>query len=79
MEKGSKKQQKNAVTRKAERKKALEIALEGSNFGDEPTVNDIADYLGVSTRTARDRINEHGDYVIEDGIVRKREEGKTES
>lgn len=57
----------------------MEIALEGSNFGDEPTVNDIADYLGVSTRTARDRINEHGDYVIEDGIVRKREEGKTES
>ena len=77
--KGAKNNKKNAVTRKAERKKALEIALEGSNFGDEPTVNDIADYLGVSTRTARDRINEHGDYVIEDGIVRKREEGKTES
>ena len=74
--KGTKNNKKNAVTRKAERKKALEAALEGSNFGDEPTVNDVADYLGVSTRTARDRINEHGDYVIEDGIVRKKSGGK---
>lgn len=50
--------------------------MEGSNFGDEPTVSDVADYLGVSVRTARDRINEHGDYVIEDGIVRKKSGGE---
>lgn len=30
----------------------------------------------VSVRTARDRINEHGDYVIEDGIVRKKSGGE---
>ena len=74
--KGTKSNKKNAATRKADRKKALETALEGSNFGDEPTVSDVADYLGVSVRTARDRINEHGDYVIEDGIVRKKSGGE---
>lgn len=74
--KGAKNNKKNAVSRKADRRKALEAALEGSNFGDEPTVNDVADYLGVSTRTARDRIQEHGGYEIEGGKVKKKNGGK---
>ena len=74
--KGSKNNKKNAVSRKADRRKALEAALEGSNFGDEPTVNDVADYLGISTRTARDRIQEHGGYEIEGGKVKKKNGGK---
>ena len=57
-------------------KKALEEAVENGNFGDEPSVNDVAEYMGVSDRTVRDRIKEHGGYVIEDGIVRKKECGK---
>ena len=56
--------------------------MENSNFGDKPTVNDVADYLGISVRSARDRIKEHGGYVIEDGIVKKKTkrsvEGNTE-
>ena len=82
-QRGSDSNKKNAKDRKAERRRALEEALEGSNFGEDPSVDDVADYLGVSKRTARDRINEHGGYVIEDGIVRKKEkkqrEGNTES
>lgn len=82
-QRGADSNKKNAKDRKAERRRALEEALEGSNFGEEPSVDDVADYLGVSKRTARDRINEHGGYVIEDGIVRKKEkkqrEGNTES
>lgn len=81
--KGAESNKKNAKDRKAERRKAVEEALEGSNFGDDPSVDDVADYLGVSKRTARDRINEHGGYIIEDGFVRKKgkrkSEGNTES
>ena len=50
--------------------------MENGNFGDEPSVNDVAEYMGVSDRTVRDRIKEHGGYVIEDGIVKKKECGK---
>lgn len=81
--KGAEKNKKNAKDRKEERKKAIEEALEGSNFGDAPSVEDVSNYLGVSKRTARDRINEHGGYVIEDGIVykkgQKQREGKAEN
>lgn len=81
--KGAESNKKSAKDRKAERRKAVEEALEGSNFGDDPSVDDVADYLGVSKRTARDRINEHGGYIIEDGFVRKKgkrkSEGNTES
>lgn len=81
--KGTESNKKNAKDRKAERRRAVEAALEGSNFGDNPSVDDVADYLGVSKRTARDRILEHGGYEIENGIVRKKEEkqkeGNTES
>ena len=59
---------------KKERKKALESALEESNFGDAPTVEDVANYLGISQRTARDRIKEHGGYDIENGTVLKKSE-----
>lgn len=71
--KGAENNKKNAKDRKTERKRALEEALENSNFGEEPSVAEVAEYLGVSKRTARDRINEHGGYEIEDGFVRKRQ------
>lgn len=81
--KGAESNKKNAKDRKEERRKAIEEALEGSNFGDTPSVDDVANYLGVSKRTARDRINEHGGYVIEDGTVykkdKKQREGNTEN
>ena len=74
--KGADRNKKNAKDRKNDRKKALEEAIENGNFGDEPSVNDVAEYMGVSDRTVRDRIKEHGGYVIEDGIVKKKERGK---
>lgn len=74
--KGADRNKKNAKDRKNDRKKALEEAVENGNFGDEPSVNDVAEYMGVSDRTVRDRIKEHGGYVIEDGIVKKKECGK---
>lgn len=55
-----------------DRKKALEAAVESGNFGEAPTLDDIADYLGISTRSARDRVKEHGGYEIVNGEVRKK-------
>lgn len=77
---GAANNKRNAVNRKTERKRSVEAAMENSNFGNNPTVNDVADYLGISVRSARDRIKEHGGYVIEDGVVKKKGvEGNTEN
>lgn len=69
--KGTNKIKKNAQARKSDRRKALEEAVESSNFGEAPTVKEVAEYLGISERTARDRIKEHGGYSYEDGKIRK--------
>ena len=74
--KAASKNKKNAQDRKADRKQALQEAVEGCNFGDVPSVKDVAEYLGISERTVRDRIKEHGGYVIKDGNVHKKEKKK---
>lgn len=74
--KGAERNKKQAKDRKAERRKALEDAIESGNFGDNPTVADVAEYLGISERTARDRIKEHGGYAIEGGVVKKSDGGE---
>lgn len=71
-QRGAEKIKKNSQNRKADRRKALEEAIEGSNFGETPTVKDVAEYLGISERTARGWIKEHGGYTCENGEVRKR-------
>ncbi len=63
---------KTPAQRKLERRKALERALEDSNFGDPPSLADIAEYLGISERSARDRVKEHENYEIVDGVVKKK-------
>lgn len=73
-QRGAEKIKKNSQNRKADRRKALEEAIEGSNFGEIPTVKDVAEYLGISERTARDRIREHGGYTCENGEVRKKKQ-----
>lgn len=82
-QKGSTNNKKNAQNRKEDRKKALQEAVEGCNFGEVPTVKEVAEYLGISERTVRDRIKEHGGYLIKDGKVqkkvKKKSAGKTES
>ena len=72
-QRGSEKIKKNTQSRKADRKKALEEAIESSNLGETPTVKDVAEYLGISERTARDRIKEHGGYAYEGGEIRKKD------
>lgn len=78
--KGAAKNKKSAADRKEERRRALEEAVENGNFGEEPAVKDVADYLGIAERSVRDRVKEHGGYVIEDGVIHKKASaGKAES
>ena len=78
--KGAAKNKKSAADRKEERRRALEEAVENGNFGEEPAVRDVADYLGIAERSVRDRVKEHGGYVIEDGVIHKKASaGKTGS
>ena len=78
--KGTAKNKKNAENRKDERRKALEEAVENACFGEMPAVKEVANYLGIAERSVRDRVKEHGEYVIQDGVIHKKSgAGKTES
>lgn len=70
--KGAAKNKKKAGERKEDRKKSLEEAIEGSNFGDAPTVEEVAKFLGISERSVRGWTKEHGGYVVEDGVIHKK-------
>ena len=61
-----------AEERESERKKALETAFEVCGIGSEVTVSALAEYLGVSEKTARSRIKEHGGFWIDEGTVGKK-------
>lgn len=50
--------------KKEERKRALETAFQACDMGEEVTVNDLAEYLGVSDKTIKRRIKEHGGYEL---------------
>ncbi len=76
--KGAAKNQKKAGERKEDRKKALEEAVEGSNFGDKPSVKEVANFLGISKKSVRDRVKEHGGYVVDGAIRKKSNAGKME-
>lgn len=69
--KAAEKNKKNAGKRKEDRNAALEEAVENGNFGDAPTVADVAGYLGKSERTIRDMIKEHKGYSLKNGIIVK--------
>lgn len=60
--------------KKQERKVALETSIASCNFGDPPTLSDLAKSMGISERSVRDRIKEHEGYVIVEGVVRKKTE-----
>lgn len=57
---------------KKERKESLETAFEACSIEDKVTLKSIAEYMGVTEKTARNRIREHGGFWIEDGEVGKK-------
>lgn len=60
---------KSAEERKKEQKEALEMAYEACSIDEIVTVKNLMEYMGLSERTIRRRIKEHGDFWIDDGEV----------
>jgi len=79
-QKATEKRKKSAKTQREERKQAFETAIGSCNYGEPPTVNELADYMGVTDRTIKDRIKEHGEYVIDKNsnkVVKKENDAET--
>lgn len=68
-QKAAEKNKKNVGKRKEERNTALEEAVANGNFGDSPTVADVAGFLGKSERTIRQMVKEHKNFKIENSII----------
>src|SRR5690606_20836627 len=50
--------------KKKDRRRAIEMAYEACTFEGDVTVEALAEYMGVTERTVRNRIKEHGGFVI---------------
>ncbi len=55
-----------------DRKESVEVAFESCNFGDKVTTDDLAKYMGVTEKTVRNRIKEHGGFGISEGFVERK-------
>ena len=63
---------KTDAERKNERKNSLETAFEACGIDDKVTVKAMAEYMGVSEKTVRRRLKEHGGFWIDEGQVGKK-------
>ena len=55
-----------------ERQGSIETAYEACGIDGKVTVQGIAEYLGVSEKTVRNRIKEHGGYWVDNNEVGKK-------
>ncbi|MGN0619214.1 MAG: DNA primase, partial [Ruminiclostridium sp.] len=59
--------------RQEERKESIITAFDACAMGQkEVSVSELAEYLGVTEKTARNRIKEHGGFYIDEGKVGKK-------
>ena len=63
---------KTDAERKNERKNSLETAFEACGIDDKVTVKSMAEYMGVSEKTVRRRLKEHGGFWIDEGQIGKK-------
>jgi hypothetical protein len=56
-----------------ERLQALENAIEACKFDEPITVIALEEYMGLSKNSVKARIKEHGEYEIENGIIKRLE------
>ena len=63
---------KTDAERKTERKNSLETAFEACGIDDKVTVKSMAEYMGVTEKTVRIRLKEHGGFWIDEGQVGKK-------
>ena len=67
----AKEARKGPEIKKRERKASIETAYDACNFEEKVTVQSLANYMGVSERTVRNRLKEHGGFQVDEGIVCK--------
>lgn len=63
---------KTDAERKNERKNSLETAFEACGIDDKVTVKSMAEYMGVTEKTVRRRLKEHGGFWIDEGQIGKK-------
>lgn len=63
---------KTPADKKKERKESLETAYEACGINEKVTVEDLAEYMAVTEKTVRNRLKEHGGFIIDEGNVRKK-------
>ncbi len=63
---------KSPEEKKAEQKEALDMAYEACGIDEKVTVTALAEFMGISDKTVRRRIKEHGDYWVDEGDVGKK-------
>lgn len=66
------KKKKSPEQSKKDRKASLETAFDACDIDGKVTLKDLSEYLGVTEKTTRNRIKEHGGYWIDDGNVGKK-------
>ena len=60
---------KSSKERKEDRKTSIETAFEACGFDGQVTLGRLADYMGVTEKTVRNRLKEHGGFWIDEGNV----------
>lgn len=76
--KGTDRRKKTPEERKQERRAALDEAFEACNMGGDVALNDIAEFMGVTEKTVRNRVKEHGGFWTDEGNIGRKQnaEGK---
>lgn len=59
------------AAKEKDRKVSVEVAYENCNFGDQVTIKNLEEYMGVTKNTVKNRLKEHGGFLINNGIVTK--------
>ena len=56
-----------------ERKDSIALAFEACGMNGKVTIDDLAEYMGVTEKTVRNRLKEHGGFWVDDGEVGRKE------
>ena len=59
------KKKKTPAESKKERETSLETAFEAAGFEGQPTIKSIAEYMGVTEKTVKNYVKEHGGFMID--------------
>ena len=70
--KGNFSKKKTPADRKKEKDNSLETAYKICSINEKITINDMAEYMGVTEKTVRKRLEEHGGFYVDRGKISKK-------